>query len=61
MLVGDQDSVEVADVLEAGHGARVEEQPRAVGLDEETGVAEVGELHRSPRVRDRDNDAILSL
>ena len=46
VLVRDQHRVQVADRFERRHGARVDQQPAAVGLDEEAGVAEVGELHR---------------
>ena len=45
VLVRDEDGVEVADVVEVRHGARVDEQPRVVGLDEQAGMSQVGELH----------------
>ena len=46
MLVRDEDDVEVADLLPAfGEAAGVDEQPGAVGFDEDARVTEVGDLH----------------
>jgi hypothetical protein len=47
VLMGDQHGVEVADVVERGKDARIEKHPRAVGLGQQAGVAQMCQLHRS--------------
>ena len=48
MLVGDQDRVEIVDAVEPVREVpRVEEHLGPVDLDEQTGMAEVGDLHDS--------------
>ena len=48
MLVGDQNRVEIVDAVEpVGEVSRVEQHLGPVDLDEQTGMAEVGDLHDS--------------
>ena len=50
VLVGDDDRGEVAQPLQVREVARVDEDALAAGLDEEAGVAEVGDLHTVDRM-----------